>query len=109
MRSFIIPVNFTDAGKLMGAFHIRNAIEAVAMSIPITLLLMRFLPFDFTTRLMITILVCVPIAGFALIGVNDDSLTQFLMSWLSYRKHRRIIIYKGSQFINKTRKERKNA
>lgn len=108
MRSFIIPVNFTDAGKLMGAFHIRNAIEAFVLTIPPTLLMLRFLPFSFTTKLMLSITLCVPIAGFALIGVNDDSLSQFLITWLRFRKKRRVITYRGSIMTKKQGKERKN-
>lgn len=95
MRSFVIPVNFTDSGKLMGAFHIRNVIEALVVTIPIVLVVMNLLPFRFTTNLMVTIVICVPISGFTLIGVNDDSLTQFLRVWLRFRKNKRTLTYKG--------------
>ena len=29
--NYIIPVNFTDAGKLLGTFPVRNSIEALCL------------------------------------------------------------------------------
>ena len=37
----VIPVNFTDAGRLFGLFEIRNAVEAVLICVPLAALLMR--------------------------------------------------------------------
>lgn len=33
-----IPANYTDAGKIMGTFPIRNALEALVCVVPIVLL-----------------------------------------------------------------------
>ena len=32
---YYIPTNFTDAGRIMGLFEIRNLIEAVLLTMPI--------------------------------------------------------------------------
>ena len=37
----VIPVNFTDAGRLFGLFEIRNAVEAVLICVPTAAVLMR--------------------------------------------------------------------
>ena len=72
-ETYHIPVNFTDAGKLFGVFEIRNAVETVLLCIPIL----------------------VPVGGFALIGIGGDSLTRWLKAWINWRKHRRMIFYRG--------------
>lgn len=35
-----IPANYTDAGKIMGTFPIRNALEALVCVVPFVLLVM---------------------------------------------------------------------
>ena len=78
-ETYHIPVNFTDAGKLFGVFEIRNAVE--------TVLLMP--------KIIVTMAILVPLGGFALIGIGGDSLTRWLKAWISWRKHRRMIFYRG--------------
>ena len=34
-NEYIIPANYTDAGKLLGAFEIRSAAEAVLLCVPL--------------------------------------------------------------------------
>ena len=36
--NYIIPVNFTDAGKLLGTFPVRNSIEAFCLLVPVALI-----------------------------------------------------------------------
>ena len=36
--NYIIPVNFTDAGKLLGTFPVRNSIEALCLLVPVALI-----------------------------------------------------------------------
>lgn len=102
-ESYHLPANFTDAGKLMGMFPIRNAIEALVIAAPLIYGCLAFLPFELTTRIIITMVAVVPTGGFALIGVNDDCLTRFLAGWLKWRANRRIITFRGSP----TKKEKK--
>ena len=33
-ETYYIPTNFTDAGRVMGLFEIRNMVEAVLLSFP---------------------------------------------------------------------------
>ena len=35
MNQYVIPANFTDAGRLFGIFELRNGIEAAALSVPL--------------------------------------------------------------------------
>ena len=44
-----IPTNFTDAGRVMGLFELRNLVEAVVLTIPVLYLCLAFLPFALST------------------------------------------------------------
>ena len=37
-----IPTNFTDAGRIMGLFELRNLVEAVVLTIPVLYLCIAF-------------------------------------------------------------------
>lgn len=94
-ESYWIPVNFTDAGRAFGLFETRNLIEALLLTLPVLFLCVRLLPFALTTKLVVTLTIIVPVGGFALIGISDDSLTRWLAGWLRWRRQRRIMYYRG--------------
>lgn len=93
--TYIIPANFTDAGKVMGIFELRNLVEAVLLAVPVIYLCITLLPLSLTPKIVITLSAVVPTAGFALIGVNDDSLGRWLTEWWQWRRSRRKIVYRG--------------
>lgn len=90
-----IPTNFTDAGRVMGLFELRNLVEAVVLTIPVLYLCIAFLPFALSTKIMVTLVTVVPVGGFGLIGVNDDSMARWLEDWWRWRSRRRIILFRG--------------
>ena len=94
--NYRIPVNFTDAGRLFGLFPVRNAVEALVITVPVIIACFIFLPFAFTTRIMIVCIAAVPLGGFSLMGIRDDSLTKFLLTWIIWLMKRRIITFRGS-------------
>lgn len=94
-ETYYIPANFTDAGRVMGLFEIRNLIEAILLTLPILYLCLAFVPLALTPKIIVTLTVLVPVGGFGLIGVNDDSLTRWLGSWWRWRKGRRLITFRG--------------
>lgn len=96
----VIPVNFTDAGRLFGLFEIRNAVEAVLLCVPTAMLLMRILLFGALVKIGIVSSVVVIIGGFALIGIGDTSLLEFLRLYIRYRKNRKILTYRGKDNEN---------
>lgn len=97
MNNYHIPANYTDAGKLLGVFEIRNGIEAVILSIPVAFLCFSKLPFSLTVNIIITMIIVIPVGGFALIGINDDCLTRFLRVWLSWFTKRGMIFFRGTE------------
>ena len=82
-----IPSNFTDAGRIMGLFELRNLVEAVILTVPALYLCIAFLPFGLTAKIIVTLVVVVPVGGFGLIGINDDSMTRWLGYWWQWSEH----------------------
>ena len=99
-ETYYIPANYTDAGKIFGIFGVRNVIEAVLLGIPLLAFCLRFLPFGLTTKIVVTLIIFVPATGFAMMGINGDSLSRHLKAWLGWRKKRRILTYRGETDYN---------
>ncbi|MGM9603701.1 MAG: hypothetical protein ACI3XG_01420 [Faecousia sp.] len=90
-----IPVNFTDAGRLFGLFEIRNAIETVLLALPVLFFCIFGLPLPLTPKIIVTMVVIVPLGGFGLVGISDDSLTRWLSCWWRWLRRRRLMLYRG--------------
>lgn len=93
--TYRIPSNYSDAGKILGIFEVRNTIETVLLVIPILFVCICFLPLSLTPRIVVTLIIVVPLGGFGLIGINDDSLTRWLTRWWRWRQRRRLIFFRG--------------
>ena len=100
-----IPKNYTDAGKLLGIFEIRNVAECAVICLPIILLTFLLCPGELTTKVIICTIILVPAGGFSLTGIYDYSLITFLRLYHTWKKNRRILIYRGSQWINVSAKK----
>ena len=95
---YYIPVNFTDAGRVFGLFELRNCLEAVVLAVPtvgLCTLIANLTPFSLTVKLIISLCLLVPVCGFALVGIRDESLSQFLITYFRWRMNRRIVLSKG--------------
>lgn len=90
-----IPTNFTDAGRVLGLFEIRNLVETVLMTLPVLYLCVVLLPFSLTPKIVVTLVIVVPLGGFGLIGISDDSLTRWFGCWWHWRRARRRIYFRG--------------
>ena len=96
-----IPTNYTDAGKLLGLFEIRNVIECFILCVPLALLTIWLSPFGLTGTIILVTAPVIAVGGFALIGVQDLSLFTFLRIYTRYRKNKRILTYRGTQWIKR--------
>jgi len=97
MDPYVISANYTEAGRLLGLFEVRNTIEAGLIAIPILLFSFGLLPFAVTAKCVIALFLAVPPGGFALIGLQDDCLSRFLFCYLRWRKGRKILQYPGGK------------
>lgn len=94
--TYYIPANFTDAGRLFGLFEIRNVIEAVILGLPTLFLCFALFPFTLTARIIFSMIIVIPTGGFALIGINGDSLSRHLRAWRRWRRRKKILTYRGA-------------
>ena len=95
MNESYIPSNFEDSGKLLGLFGIRNVIEAGILSLPFFYLIFKLVPVGLTWKIILSAVFVIPVGGFALLGINDDTLTAFVKTWWRWLKNRRIMEYRG--------------
>ena len=96
-ETYYIPANFTDAGRVMGVFELRNLVETVILTLPVLYLCLVLLPFGLTAKITVTLIIVVPLGGFGLMGISGDSLTRWAGNWLRWRKSRRLMTYRGGK------------
>ena len=73
------------------AFNLSSRLPEGILSI----LIVSVLPLTLMPKIIVTMTILVPVGGFALIGIGGDSLTRWLKAWINWRKHRRMIFYRG--------------
>lgn len=93
---YIYPDNYQNSGRMFnGMIESRNFIEAV-----IVVACLGFLEWIFLNKLetvqMIAIMIITigPLFIVALVGINGDSLSQFLMSLITFMKNKRKLRYR---------------
>ena len=90
-----IPANFTDSGKLLGLFEIRNTVEAVVIALPLLYLGFVCVPGSLTIKIIAGLTLAVPAGGFTLIGIYDDCVTRFVRVWWAWLRNRKNMLYRG--------------
>ena len=91
---YIIPSNYTDSGKwFFGMVEPRNAIEAAVLCIPLTLGIFA-LPISVLIKVVLAIVIVLPVFVLASLGVNGDSLTQFLGHIINHYSTRKKFTFK---------------
>lgn len=89
--TYLIPPNFIEGGTLLGGmFHTRNVIEAGILALAVGFPILC-LGLSLTTRIILLCLTALPLALLALIGVSGNSLSAFVLLFLSYLRNRRIL------------------
>lgn len=88
---YVIPPNFIETGTIFGGtVKFRNAVEALLIALAIGIPEFR-LPVSLTTKIIIACLTVLPLSLFAIIGINGESLSSFVINFFLYLKNRRII------------------
>lgn len=88
---YVIPPNFIESGKIFGGmFRLRNAIEAGVLGGGSALLVFK-IPVSLTAKIIILCVTALPLTIFGLIGIEGDSLTEFLANLFKFVKHRRTL------------------
>ena len=88
---YVIPPNFIETGTIFGGtVKFRNAVEALLIALAIGIPEFR-LPVTLTTKIIIACLTVLPLSLFAIIGINGESLSSFVINFFLYLKNRRVI------------------
>lgn len=98
-NTYIIPPNFEEAGGVFGGmFKLRNVIEAIIIGLILFKggsIALSF--FDLTIRIILFVIILLPVIMISLIGINDESLTEYIQSVYFFKKRRRKLSYRLPQ------------
>lgn len=93
---YIIPENFIDGGRIInGMFRTRNFIEAVIISFIIGFPLWMINYPSFQIKAAVLIIFVMPVFLIAAIGINDNSLVEFLQQFFKWKNNKRVMIFNG--------------
>lgn len=105
---YTIPPNFAKEGTILsGRVETRNAIEAAVL---VFFLLQALLSLDWGTRAKIYagVIIIIPVAIFAVIGVQGESLTSFVFQFFRYLVKRRVLTVPDAKYrLKRNRRIRK--
>ena len=89
---FAIPANYTDSGKIFGGMlELRNAVEAGFLLILAGYPELMWLPVAGTIRIIVMTVTLLPLGVLAVMGIDGDSLFQYLGHVLKFAKNHRKI------------------
>ena len=91
--TYIIPHNYTDNGKILGIIEKESVYLALGWFVPMAILNFKVLPFNFTAKVYIFMLLIMPPTLIALIGVGSDTLFNFLKYVYNYYKNAKVYYY----------------
>ena len=88
---YVIPPNFIEGGKIFGGmFKLRNAIEAGILGGGSAFFVLK-IPVSLTAKIIILCVTTLPLAIFGLIGVEGESLSEFVINVFRYLRNRRTL------------------
>lgn len=91
MDVYYIPPNFLTSGRLFGGMiRVRNAIEACVLVLLTGIPILQ-LPFSLTTRIVILCLITLPLGVFGVVGIDGDSLSEFVFNWCRWLIRRKML------------------
>lgn len=113
---YSIPANYTDSGKILGGMlEPRNAIEAVILLIVVGYPELMWIPMPSTIRIVVMTVTLIPLAVVVMMGIDGDSLFQYLGHIIHYFFNRRKLTFRrvGYKYdpaqLRKNKKSKKKA
>lgn len=87
---FAIPANYTDSGKILGGMlEPRNAVETVLLVALLGYPELILIPMPGIIRIVVMVLTLLPLAVVSMMGIDGDSLGQYLGHMISFVYNRR--------------------
>ncbi len=97
-RYYAIPANYTDSGRLFGGMvAARNAAETVIIAVMLGFIEIKLIPMSTIVRIIVMVLTILPTVIAAMIGIDGESLTQFIGHVVRYLKNKRKLHYRRAQ------------
>lgn len=109
---YAIPANYTDSGKILGGMlEPRNAVETVILLIFLGYPELMVIPMSGTIRIVVMTLTLLPLAVLSMMGIDGDSLFQYLGHILRYFASRRKLHFRrvGYQYDPKQLRKKKKS
>lgn len=92
---FSIPANYTDSGKILGGMlEPRNAVEALLLIVLIGYQELMLIPMPNTIRIVVMTVTLIPLGIVAVMGIDGDSLFQYLGHIVYYFVSRRKLTFR---------------
>ena len=109
---YAIPANYTDSGKLLGGMlETRNAVETVALVILVGYPELFLFSMPAMMRIVLMVLTLIPLAVVSMMGIDGDSLFQYLGHIIRFFINRRRLHFRriGYHYDPKRLKTHKKA
>lgn len=106
---YAIPANYTDSGKILGGMlEPRNAVETVILIILLGYPELMLIPMTGTIRVVVMVVTLIPTAILSAMGIDGDSLFQYLSHIIRFLAARRKLHYRrvGYRYDSKQLKKR---
>lgn len=96
---YTIPANYTDSGKIFGGMlEPRNAIEAAVLLIVVGYPVLFLIPMTGTIRIVVATVTLLPLGVLAMMGIDGDSLFQYVGHMFRYMTGRRKLHFRRIGF-----------
>lgn len=108
---YAIPANYTDSGKLLGGMlEVRNAVETVLLVGLVGYPEVVWIPLPGTMKIVVMTVTLLPLGVLSVMGIDGDSLFQYLGHILSFWMHRRKLHFRrvGYKYDPKQLKQTKD-
>lgn len=102
---FSIPANYTDSGKILGGMlEPRNAVETVFLVLLFGYPELVLFSMPGVVRIAVMVLTLIPLAVVSMMGIDGDSLFQYLGHMIRFFLNRRKLHYRrvGYHYDSKT-------
>lgn len=109
---YAIPANYTDSGKILGGMlEVRNAVETVILVAMLGYPELMLIPMPGTIRIVVMVLTLIPLAVVSMMGIDGDSLGQYLGHVIRFLFSRRKLHMRriGYQYDPKQLKKKKKS
>ena len=87
---YIIPANYTDSGKWLGGLlSLRNTVETIILLAGLGFIEIVLIPMPQTVKIIVMVLTMLPLGLITLMGIDGDSLFQYLGHIFRFWKRKR--------------------